>query len=367
MDDTRSWRLFYVLSCLHTWLFEMRRMKALVIGTGSIGRRHLANLHALGYEVYAYSERLSRGESHALPAYSTPVESWQKLAGMSFDLAVIANRTDQHLSSAQQAIAFCRALYIEKPLHSKLMGVSSFQSQCESTETVVEMGFMMRSHPNLQWIKAFLQSGQLGDVFFARASVGQWLPDWRPGTDHRQGFGAFYRYGGGVTMELIHEIDMVTYLLGHAIDVSAMQAHAPALEIETEAITEISMRLESGALAQVHLDYVRPGYGRTMEIVGSQAVLSWDYTRGSVIVTQADGKVVAKHEVPGFERNEMFLGAMRHLTTRIENPSIPAIASLTDGIAALRLAMASHLSARERRCVRPDEVPADFSLETESV
>jgi predicted dehydrogenase len=337
-------------------------MKALVIGTGSIGRRHLVNLQALGLEAYALSERLSRGESHTLPPGCTAVQSWQQLSGMAFDLVVIANRTDQHLDTASKALAVCNALYIEKPLHDRLLGLREFQSLCESRQAVIEMGFMMRSHPNLQWIKSCVESGVLGDIFFARAAVGQWLPDWRPGTDHRQGFGAFYRYGGGVTMELIHEIDLIHYVLGTALDVSAMQARAAVLEIETEAITEISMRLRSGALAQVHLDYVRPGYGRTMEIVGSKAVLAWDYTRSSVTVTQSDGAVVASHVVSEFERNDMFVSAMKHTIERIKNPAIAPKASLADGVHALQVAMASHYSARQRRFVRPDEVPVDFSL-----
>ncbi len=281
---------------------------------------------------------------------------------MAFDVAVIANRTDQHLPTALRALELCNALYIEKPVHDQLQGLSELQALCESRNSVVEMGFMMRSHPNLQWIKAYLQAGGLVDVFFVRASVGEWLQDWRPGTKHRQGFGAFFRYGGGVTMELIHEIDMVGFLMGDAIDVSAMQAHVAPLQIETESITEISMRLASGILAQIHLDYVRPGYGRSMEIVGSKAVLVWDYTRSQVTVTAANGSLLDSHMVPQFERNDMFLNAMQHLIQRINDPHIAPIASLREGVQALRVALASHLSARQRRCIRPHEVPVGFNL-----
>lgn len=337
-------------------------MKILVVGTGSIGQRHMNNLRTLGHEVHAYSERLQSGVKHSLPDGVLAVDGLDQFHKTDFDAAIIANRTDQHITSAMKAMALCNALYIEKPLSANLQGVSQFHQECQQRNTVVEIGFMMRFHPNLIWIKTFLGSGQLGEVVHLRASVGQWLPDWRPGTDHRQGFGAFYRYGGGVTMELIHEIDLIRWLMGGVDDVCAMQRHLKQLEIETEAITEISMRLSSGLLAQVHLDYVRPGYARSLEIIGTQGVLTWDYTRSAVMVTDAKGQEQVVHHAQAFERNAMFLDIMQHFLTRVEQPDRPPVCSLEDGMEALRIALASHQSARERRFIRPRDVSSEFTL-----
>jgi predicted dehydrogenase len=342
-------------------------MKALVIGTGSIGRRHAANLQSLGHDVVVFSERFSLGQPHSLPSSLKCVGNWDSLLEMNFDLAVIANRTDQHVASAAAALQCCNALYIEKPLGAHLEGLAELGQLCQKRRSVIELGFMMRFHPNLKWIKQFLQSNLLGEVVHLRASVGQWLPDWRPGTDHRQGFGAFYRYGGGVTMELIHEIDIVNWLLGDAIDVCAMQRPLPQLEIETEAIAEICLRLSSGLLAQVHLDYVRPGYGRSLEIMGTEAVLAWDYSESKVTVTNAKGIVIASHHAPAFERNAMFLEAMQHFVDRVMAPDMPSAASLDDGIRALRVALASHQSSRERRFVRPQDVAPNYRLTGDSI
>jgi predicted dehydrogenase len=167
-------------------------------------------------------------------------------------------------------------------------------------------------------------------------------------------------------MELIHEIDLVNWLLGQAVDVCAMQRPLAQLEIETEAIAEICMRLESGLLAQVHLDYVRPGYGRSLEIIGTQGVLNWDYSSSTVTRARADGQVSAVHQAQGFERNMMFMQAMQHFLKRIEKPDLMPASSLQEGIQALRVALASHQSARERRFVRPRDVSPEFRLSGES-
>jgi predicted dehydrogenase len=141
-----------------------------------------------------------------------------------------------------------------------------------------------------------------------------------------------------------------------------MQRPLAQLEIETEAVTEISMRLANGLLAQVHLDYVRPGYGRTLEILCSKGVLTWDYSTSRVVFTAANGQQTIVHEASGFERNTMFMDAMQYFLKRVKEPSLPPAASLDESIQSLRVALASHQSSRERRFVRPSDVSAEFNL-----
>ena len=338
-------------------------MHVLVVGTGSIGKRHIANLLALGVRVSAFSYRAAAGDETAQAVFQNPrvwraPELAQALAG-DVGAVVVANRTDLHLEVALQAARLGKHLFVEKPLAVSLAGVSELQRLVAQRGLVVEAGFMLRRHPNLLWLQQYLAAGALGELFHARAAVGQWLPDWRPGSDHRQGYGAFRAQGGGVVFDLIHELDLVHWLLGPVADVSAMTRVVTSLGIETEAVAQIGLRLASGVLAQVHLDYVRPGYGRDMEIVARHGVLAWDYPAGTVSLDRAGAAPEIVHRVPaGFERNTMFREHMAHFLQRIQTPALPAVSSLTDAEAVLRLALATHLSSAERRHVRPAELTA---------
>lgn len=332
-------------------------MNILVVGTGSIGKRHIANLLALGALVQAFSYREAVGN----PVYDDPrvlrVSDLAQALASDVQAVVVANRTDQHLAVALQAARLGKHLFLEKPLAASLTGVQDLLDAVTRQDLVVEAGFMLRHHPNLRWMQAYLASGALGELMHVRAAVGQWLPDWRPGTDHRQGYGAFRQQGGGVVFDLVHELDLVHWLVGPVVDVSAMTRVVPALEIETEGIAQIGLRMASGVLAQVHLDYVRPGYGREMELVGRHGVLAWDYARGTVSLTRAGGSAEVVHRVPeGFERNTLFRDHMSHFLQRIAQPGLPASSSLVDAVAVLRIALAAHQSDRERRCVRPGDV-----------
>lgn len=326
-------------------------MKVLVVGTGSIGKRHIGNLLELGANVLAFSYR---PDAQTLDPRVTRVPDLAAALVSDIDAVVVANRTDQHMAVALQAAQAGKHLFLEKPLAASMTGVDQLLACVQQKNLVVEAGFMLHTHPNLLWIREFLRQGRLGEIWHMRAAVGQWLPDWRPGTDHRQGYGAFKALGGGVTFDLIHELDLVQWLLGPVTDVTAMMRQAAVLEIETEAVAQIGLQLASGALAQVHLDYLRPGYGREMEIVGRQGVLRWDYVQGLVTLEEAGQAPREVHRVPdGFVRNHLFLTHMRHFLQRLQLPTLPAVSPLDEAAAVLRVALAAHRSAAQRQHVRP--------------
>jgi len=334
------------------------KVHILVVGGGSIGKRHVRNLLTLGADVTVY--RYRKGIIDELQAWSNQlrfaVSLEEALTGIC-DAVVIANSTELHIKVALAAARLCKHLFIEKPLSTSLKGVDELVHLVEENRLIVETGFMLRLHPNLKHLKARLDAGAIGIPSYARAAVGQYLPDWRPGTDYRQSYSASRRQGGGVILDLVHELDLIAWLLGDVDVVAAMVARSSLLEIETEAIAQIGLRMNSGVLAQVHLDYLRPGYTRSLEIVGSEGIFSWDYLTGTLNFAGRDGIFHLVHQVTtGFERNDMFLAHMRHFLAQLSEGAPQPVSSLADGIRALRIALACHLSSQERRFVRPYEV-----------
>lgn len=336
-------------------------MKFLVIGTGSIGRRHIANLIALGHEVDAYSQRATGGvPPPPLPEGARRVEGDMSALCAQANGVVVCNRNDEHLSVALTAAQAGCALFIEKPLSIGLRHCSDLVRLEHDRKLVIEAGFTLRAHPGLIWLREALSEGRIGPLRYIRAAVGQWLPDWRPGTDHRAGYGAMRRHGGGVIMDLIHEIDLVQWIGGPIAEISAMAAHAPDLEIETEAIAQLGFRLDSGALAQVHLDYVRPTYGRQFEAVGRDAVLGCNVSTADVTLEAPGAAPQIIHQAASFERNSMFLAHMRHLERRMRGEPLAPMSPLTDSVAALRVALAAHRACASGCRERPSEVDEHY-------
>lgn len=331
-------------------------MRVLVVGAGSIGRRHIRNLLSLGVDVSAYRYRTALAQDLAREFGIDVYPSLDEALGSGQDAVVVCNSTDQHMDVAIAAASLGLHLYIEKPLSNTMQGVGELEDVVSSRGLVVEIGCTLRLHPNLVTIRDLLHSGSIGRLFYARAWVGQYLPEWRPGTDYRQGYSAKADQGGGVLLDLIHELDYLLWWCGGVEEVSAFLGHVSDLETEAEDVAQILLRFKSGAIAQLHLDCVRPFFGRGCEIVGRQGVVTWDYSLGTVEVQHrnADGRA-AFRQPEDFERNTMFLDHMKHFLNRVQNGGEAAV-SLSDSVIVLQTALAARLSSDEKRVACPQEI-----------
>tara|TARA_A100001011_G_scaffold392628_1_gene480605 strand:+ start:83 stop:1108 length:1026 start_codon:yes stop_codon:yes gene_type:complete len=341
----------------------LEKKNILIIGGGSIGIRHARNLIKVVEDVKIFSYRFSNNITIKQLNKVTYVKDLHK-AIMSSDGIVIANRTDLHLEVAKYALSNKKPIFIEKPLSHSMVGVKEIETLKNENKLIVESGFMLRFHPNLIKLKEILLSREYGNVHYVRSSVGQFLPDWRPQTDHRKGYGAKRKWGGGVTLDLIHEIDLIRWLFGEIKLVSAMMGFTPELEIETETISQLNLKTDSDILIQLHLDYLRPSYGRYTEIVCDKGTLLWNYLTGKITLESSNSEISILHEVEiDFQRNDMYVNEIKHFLASINGQSQKKAATLDDSIKALKICFAAHLSNKEKIFVSPDRINYDFMIE----
>lgn len=313
--------------------------KALVIGSGSIGKRHTENLVYLGLDVVVFTRRNSLdGLNYKNVVYTNCLED---VSEQLFDVCVVASTTNRHLADTLWAAGFCNHFYIEKPLSNSSQGVNDVIELLSSKGAVVDAGFMLRSHPNVIAIKKFVDSGKLGHLHYSHAHVGQWLGDWRPDVDYKSSYSASVEQGGGVVFDLIHEIDLVHYLFGPVKNISADVSVSSYLEIESEGLAFINLTHSCGFKSALRLDYLRPIYQRTLEIVGSGGVLEWNYADGRVLFkspNQADSIIDELSE--GFVRNDMFIAHMQSFLDACFSGGIPR-STTADALHALNVACAA--------------------------
>lgn len=341
----------------------MEAKKILIVGAGSIGSRHARNLIKLVEEVKIFSYRFFNNMDIEKLDKVTYVRDLYK-AIKSSDAIVIANRTDLHLEVAKYALTNKKHIFIEKPLSHSMLGVKEIEILKNEKKLIIESGFMLRFHPNLIRLKEILLSKEYGNVHYVRSSVGQFLPDWRPQADHRTGYGARRKWGGGVTLDLIHEIDLIRWLFGEVKLVSAMMGFTPKLEIETETISQMNLKTDSGILVQLHLDYLRPSYGRYTEIVCDKGTLLWNYLTGKITFESPTSKISILHEVENdFQRNDMYLNEIKHFIASINGHDQKNAATLDDAIKALKICFAAHLSNKNKLFVSPNQINHDFMIE----
>lgn len=339
-------------------------MKFLIAGLGSIGRRHFRNLIALGEKDIV----LLRSHRATLPddeLAGRPVETdiHAALTKHKPDAVIVANPTALHLDVAIPAAEAGCAILLEKPVSDSLNRLDVLQKAAEKSGSKILVGFQFRYHPTLNKARELIQQGALGQVLTVHAHWGEYLPQWHPWEDYRQGYAARADLGGGVIRTLTHPLDYLRYLIGEVESLWSFSAHVSPLEMDVEDVAEIGLKFSNGALGGVHLNYVQRPPRHTLEIVGASGTLRWDnadgllhfYKMPAAFGTWSENPpapVVETYTPPeGFERNHMFAAQTRHFIAIVSENAEP-ICSLEDGIAALRLALAAHESQKSGKAVR---------------
>jgi len=320
--------------------------RILISGLGSIGRRHLGNLVALGQKDIV----LHRSGKGTLPAddleqfesesdLGRALERWQP------DAVLVTNPTALHLEVAVPAARADCHLFIEKPVSHSMEGIDELEAAVGSGAGQVLIGHHFRFNPGLRAIKELLRDGALGRPLSARVYWGEHLPGWHSWEDYRASYSARSDLGGGVVLTLSHPFDYLRWLLGEISEVQAMTANSGSLGIDVEDSASISMDLEQGLIANVQLDYLRRPPAHSLEIIGSEGSIQWDGLSGHV--RWYDAKDDRRNELPPpeeFERNTMFMDEMRHFLAVVAGDEQPAC-GINDGMRALEIVEAVHESA----------------------
>lgn len=325
-------------------------IKILIAGTGSIATRHAKNLISIGLSITIFTNRKVIPEEQIIKGVNY-TNNFDKALD-ECDAVIIANRTDLHIHYAIKAARKKKNLFIEKPLSHNLEGIDLLEKYLKEKSLFSAPGFMLRYHPNIIFIKKYLEENKLGKIHYARALVGQYLPDWRPGSDYKNGYGAKKKFGGGVILDLIHEIDLALHLFGDLTYVKCLKSYTKDLEIETESIASISYYSKNEIMVNIILDYVRPVLGRNLEIVGENEILLWDFVRGEVLMQskkETTFKIIHKVD-KDFTRNQMYLDEIKAFLKIIDDKTSAnerdhlklRNGSISDAIKALKFAISCH-------------------------
>ena len=324
------------------------RCSFLIVGLGSIGRRHLLNLRTLGQEDII----LCRSGKSTLP--DDELAEYQTVYDLDTALAyqptavIVANPTALHMPVALKAARSGSHLLLEKPISHTVDGVTELEREVEQRGLCALVGFQFRFHPALQQVKRWLDEDAIGEVVSVNVGWGEYLPDWHPWEDYRYSYSAQPDLGGGVLLTLCHPFDYLRWLLGEIDAVYADTGTRGGLGIDVEDFAQVTIRFSSGAIGSVYLDYIaRPPF-HSLRIIGRNGTIRWNNKDGTAYLNRANRALDVFTPPPSFERNTLFLEEMGHFLRCLENGEMPAC-TLQDGFRVLELVLAAKQSSRERK------------------
>jgi len=316
-------------------------LKIILIGLGSIGRRHLRNLLHLGYRQVSVVTR-----SGTLPEEFSFLRTYNylhdALSSSDFDAAFVCTPTSLHVASVKSLLeAKVPNIYIEKPVSHSLQGIDDLIALSKSFSNNIVVGYDLHFDAGLQKVAALIAADAIGKVVSVNAQVGQYLPDWRPHEDYRNGMSAKKETGGGVMLDLVHEFDYLLWLLGSVKSVACFYSHSGALDIETEDVSEVLLRFNNGATGAIHLDYLQQKLVRNCLVTGYDGSITWNLADSKVTWINKN-KQQEEYGYKGFERNDRFIAIIKAF---LENKNDPGLTTLQQGVESLRLVLAAKHSA----------------------
>jgi predicted dehydrogenase len=327
-------------------------MKALVVGGGSIGSRHLRNLKLLGVEQVGVVE-IDEARRRALAAEHSATLFCSLAEGLGWapDFVMIATPTHVH---AQQALAVVRAglpVFVEKPLAHTGEGLAELAEQVRKNRLVSLVGCNMRFHPGPAKVKQLIDEKRPGKILFARIHVGSYLPEWRPGSDYRENYAARSETGGGCLLDCIHEIDLAQWYLGDVQSVFCSAEHLSSLEIETEDVAILVCRHASGAMSEIHLDYVQRTYERGCQIVGDAGSVFWDFNSKTVRLYDAASRQWTDYPQPNdWEVNQMYVDEMKHFLGCVREKRATTL-PIPEAVSLMQVVFAARESSAEGKMI----------------
>lgn len=269
-------------------------MKALIIGFGSIGKRHYDILGGLlGFENISVVSRRENGADRSY-RYLAEVKDI-----VEYDYFVIASKTCEHfkdLNYINDSVTG-KTILCEKPLFEKSLNIENLKNE-------VYVGYNLRFHPVVLKCKELL--GEYGKVFSSRSYIGQYLPSWRPGMDYRESYSAKAEEGGGIMLDCSHDIDIIQFLFGQIKFFNAYDDKISELEITSDDYFAMIGKTELGINFTLNMDYISKKPARTIEINTEEATILADIVGKTIIITRKDGETEGLY-FPDVERNTTYI------------------------------------------------------------
>jgi predicted dehydrogenase len=288
-------------------------MKFLILGSGSIAIRHYNNLKKIGYKhISFYTKNVSFRERYK-NSYGNLITAIKKTNP---DIAIICNSTHLHMTSAIKCAQNGLHLFIEKPVSHKI-------SDCKNLINIVKkkrlhnmIGYMLRFHPAIFVIKKILANKKITKPYFAYSEWGEYLPRWQPNRNYKTSYAANKKMGGGVSLTLSHDLDLLFFLFGKVKKIYNERNEKLFLNINCDTTSDYLIKFKNKLNALVHLDYLQKKNSRYLKIIGQDYKIIFEYLKNRLYFEYKNS--FKKYYFKKFKRNDMFVAEIKYFLNCIK-------------------------------------------------
>lgn len=332
----------------------MKERHILVVGSGSVGKRHMRNLASLGCRISAMDPRQDRldeaaAETELVSSYTTLDRAMADVS--SFDGVVIGSPPSVHVDQCVALAEKGVPILLEKPVSPDLDGARRLGSALDETGCPLLLGYTYRWWEPLGEFRDAIGDGRIGRPYHARFVMSAHLADWHPWERYQDFFMASKALGGGALLDESHFIDLMLWFFGMPENLFARVEKLSSLEIDTDDNVDVLAFYPDNLRVSIHLDlYGRP-HEKYISVTGDDGTIEWSFDPNR-IRWSSKAEHVWEEKSYGFERNDMFVNVAREFLDLLDGKR-DLTCAIGDGIRALEVIEACRESTETGSIVRP--------------
>jgi predicted dehydrogenase len=288
-------------------------LKVLIIGLGSIAQKHIDAIRTIEKNAIIYALRSSYKAStikniiNIFDLVDVPID---------IDFILISNPTSLHAETILNVIDFNKPLFIEKPIFDSIIDNQDIIRLIEEKNIKTYVGCNLRFHPALNFIKNFLKSSN-SKINEVNVYCGSYLPNWRPLKDYTKSYSANQILGGGVHLDLIHELDYTIWIFGKPVNYNSIKRKVSKLLIDSIDYTNYNLSYENFNVS-ITLNYYRPIPKRQIEIILEKDTLICDLLTSTIL--NCENKIIFTDNE--FDISKTYLKQMNYFINNLSNNNV---------------------------------------------
>lgn len=304
-------------------------MNILIIGLGSIAKKHITALNTLKINSNIYALRSSSNARIEIG-----VENIYDLDNNTivFDFAIISNPTYLHYEFIEKLGKMNIPLFIEKPALCSLEQVDKLLNIINEKQLITYVACNLRFHPCITYLKNNIdvKNVRINEI---NVYCGSYLPDWRQGIDFRLNYSAIPAMGGGVHLDLFHELDYTTWLFGQPKKSQSMVRSKSSLEIDAFDYANYILEYKEFTTSII-LNYYRRKPKREIEIVFENDTWTIDLIKNQI----KNDKDCFLFKEANYNVKETYVLQLKYFIESLKNNQVP-MNSLEDSLVNLKICL----------------------------
>tara|TARA_Y100000996_G_C22525645_1_gene644322 strand:+ start:160 stop:1155 length:996 start_codon:yes stop_codon:yes gene_type:complete len=319
--------------------------KILIIGFGSIGKRHFNNISSnFNAEFIILTKRKDLKKLQKSGIIIT--NSLNEALSHKPNIAFVTNETSLHVKTATKLASNGIHLFLEKPLSNSMNGVKKLKSIVHKKKLISQMGCNFRFHPCIMQIKKCLTKNELGKIISVQVESSSYLPDWHPYEDYRYGYAARDDLGGGIALTCIHEMDFLYWFFGDVKKIFSVTGKYSDLKVKSDDLSAMIMLFKNNVVGELHLDYFQRPDFKSCKIKGTKSTLYWNSTSNEIkLFSQKNKSWKVIYKLNNYDKNEMYVNELKHFFKSIKD-NTKTINDIGQGIKTLQITLSAKKSSK---------------------